>query len=55
MRIFIFSSPFEKGGLMGIYLIMSYLTAFFKEGELDNYTLRKSPPPAKLKLKRYRD
>jgi hypothetical protein len=39
---------------MGIYLIMSSLTAFFKEGELDNYALRKSPP-AKLKLKRYRD
>jgi hypothetical protein len=35
----LFTSPFEKGGLRGIYLIKSPLTLFFKEGGLNNYKI----------------
>ena len=32
----LFTSPFEKGGLRGIYLIKSPLTPLFQRGEPNN-------------------
>ncbi len=33
----LFTSPFEKGGLRGIYLIKSPLTPLFQRGGLNDY------------------